>query len=332
MAGLTTNVGQGRMITVPKWLATSIIPASMMDDGEEEIKEDQLHVAPSGIIMADEDSVEDNTVMNIPIEKLDLIVLDYENFQDVSDGKDNAESKSVQRSFSKQKQTQIDDKIKSINEPITNILQYAFNMINDEKLNETLLKYKQNIVDHCDKNNIDTKKLSEMGRDEFIQVILDQYCKNKEDKIKLNSILNDVYFIIGQYKEYKELCDKLTPKQSNYCCKCDCNEAIVGPFNVYEKIIYSNKMILRWEISNKSIGNQRTKLMAVATEEELKYTELNTTEKQLEMRVLSNENTNEEKSKGTDTNGTLSIFFDGGKIMHSHQVEKAQVQLHYISL
>ena len=181
------------------------------------------------------------------------------------------------RVFSKQKTSFIEQTIaKRINNigdsiSIENPLKYAFDVIDDDILN----KSRDTIIDYCLENDLSATKLSTMGK----QIFCDQIMEQSNDNIN-EQMLHKLYDVIGQYNDYMDLKAKLEEHQGS-CCVCDCNHTVINhSFKIYQRDIYSRKMILQTDNQSKSNKiqqplNQQIKLNQPEDVEldELKYGE-----------------------------------------------------------
>eukprot|EP01084_Bolivina_argentea_P244453 409491_1 len=183
--------------------------------------------------------------------RLDSVVINYETEYKQYNKFEN-EIKSISRTSKTTKQSVIEEtirrRIKNTHEQITNILNnYAFDTANNVQINDI----KNEIIAYFNDNKIDTKKLGQMTRSEFVQKLC-AYCSSKSNINKITQIkqsFHDLYMIIAQYPEYLALSQKLKDNQHSLCCGRNYNEVIYiqeCTVTITERSIHSNKIILKW--------------------------------------------------------------------------------------
>merc|ERR1712228_1061904 len=137
-------------------------------------------------------------------EVFELIVVDY-GYDDGAQNDNNDKTKKEElRSFSKQKQSFIEQamraQIKRIDdESMMDALKYAFDRVNNEKLNEC----KNEMIDFFEKNKNKIKKMNRL-----------KFTKNISNGMNI-AILNALYDAIVDYAEYKAIKTKLKNNETN---------------------------------------------------------------------------------------------------------------------
>lgn len=190
-------------------------------------------------------------------QQLSMVELDYEREYNQDEMKED-EDKNIDRGFSQQKQLMIEEaiarKIKVIDDSMEDVMKYALNVMNSKRL----YMYKDDIIKYCVEHSIDGKKLSVMGGDAFSDGFVGTYCHKENEKKELRKLLRELYVVIGQYGQYKELKGKMEQNHDNSCCACDCNFSVLQPsLSVYNRDILPNKLGLRWMYENEV--NKQTK-------------------------------------------------------------------------
>ena len=254
-------------------LAEEVMKEFNVPQEEEEVKQPPEEDKPSK---------EDVSNKN-PLQQLDLVVIDYENNYVDNKKKNKNKSKDVLRGFSKQKEMLIEEvitnKIKGVSDSIQDVMEYAFDTMNDK----VLRMYRDDIMKYCGDNGVDMKKLGAMGRERFCDRIVDNCCgKVEEDEKKVvKKRLDDLYEVIAQYDEYKQLMKKLEENQNNLCCTCYCNYDVLEPLNIYKREIYQQRMTLEvtngknveMKDMNQDKMEQQIKLNSATNKTEAKYIE-----------------------------------------------------------
>merc|ERR1712228_216285 len=171
--------------------------------------------------------------INIDAE-FELIVVDY-GLDDIAQNDNNNKTKKEElRSFSKQKQSFIEQAMRSQikrfdDESMMDALKYAINRVNNEKLNEC----KNEMIDYFEKNK---NKIKKMNRLEFRE--------NISNGMNI-SILNALYDSIADYAEYDAIKTKLKNNQID-----EINDNY-KKLKVINRIILSDRIILKLEPKNK---------------------------------------------------------------------------------
>ena len=252
------------------------------------------------------------------LKKLNTVIVDYEIDYMENKKRNQKKSKDVARGFSKQKELLIEEaianKIKRIDDSTKDVMQYAFDTMNDR----TLRLYKADIMQYCVDTFANMKKLTALGKKRFCEGVIDNCCGNVRDneKKEVKKRLDELYEVIAQYNEYKDLLRKLEENQNNSCCTCFCNYNVLEPLYIYKRDIYPKRMTLEWKVTN----GKNVEMKEMNKQKMEQQMELNTATNETEAKYIE-----EDEDDDDVDGGTLGILFNDDNLISSFYNNKLLV-------